>query len=88
METVLQNQCWTRNNANFVKHRRNPVIDNASRSINFSTEFCPHGDLVTLYKTYKGTGPNSHIPEPALWMIFQKLLEQCIVLEKGTSTLR
>lgn len=42
----------------------------------------PYGDLNGLYHTYRRE--NIPIPEPILWMIFQKLVEQCLIMEKGS----
>lgn len=81
MESYLQRKCWAQDNTAFVNHR-SYLWSEEEHWVEYRMDYCPYGDLNRLYYTYKRA--NLPIPEPMLWMIFQKLVEQCLIMEKGS----
>lgn len=54
-------------------------------------EYCPHGDLADIHQRhadeiYNAENRDSHIPEPAIWHIFESLIKAGLVLQQGNTT--
>lgn len=47
-------------------------------------EYCPYGDLATIYEHYQGI--DKPIPEPLLWHIFESLVHVGLIMEQGGIT--
>lgn len=54
-------------------------------------DYCPYGDLADIQErhadeNYSAENYDSHIPEPAIWHIFESLIKAGLVLQQGSTT--
>lgn len=62
------------------------VVDDTTFSFYYYMEYCPHGDLDDLIRTYMNQVP-AHLPEPFLWYTFWCLAEVGLVMRQGNTSL-
>ncbi|KAK4628611.1 hypothetical protein CLAFUR0_04344 [Fulvia fulva] len=87
MEYWLQHKCAAASNKHFVGMRTYHQ-DHQRQMISLYNEYCPHRDLHAVLVEYIEMSimqdEDIVLPETALWYIFRHLVEQCLIMRRGS----
>lgn len=81
LEFWLQHMCSQVSNQHFARMRTYSQ-DHKNMILSLYVEYCACGDLGGIQYSYLDT-PLIAFPEPALWMVFQRLVECCLIMRQG-----
>ncbi|KAK4626503.1 hypothetical protein CLAFUW4_04259 [Fulvia fulva] len=62
------------------------MVDEAREMYQLYTEWCPHGDLISIIDHYKGTVPRQIVPEPFIWAVAESLIYVGTAMQTGAET--